>query len=118
MVRAESEGAKLLDDVENMPTWQLSPYRRLWVHAPQEILTVFRCYEVHSGGFCGIQIFLRRSSSSSSSGDSSSIQGCQVHHLSMSEIPSMTRVAKKKCHSSLRYILSVPDIGIGSKFEV
>ena len=30
----------------------------------------------------------------------------------------MTRVAKKECHLSLRYILSVPDIGVGSKFEV
>ena len=41
-------------------------------------------------------------------------QGCQVHHLSMSEIPSTTRLAKKKCHLSLRYILSVPDIGVPS----
>ena len=50
--------------------------------------------------------------------DQSGFQGCQVHHLSMSEIPSTTRVAKKKCHLSLRYILSVPDIGVGSTFEV
>ena len=27
----------------------------------------------------------------------------------------MTRVAKKKCHLSLRYILSVPDIGVARK---
>ena len=43
MVRAVLEGAKLLDDVENMPTRQLSLYRGLWGHAPVEILTDIRC---------------------------------------------------------------------------